>query len=739
MVFNAETRRCPARTGLLAGIALSALPLLPALAQATASEPLLLEEIIVTAQKRLENLQTVPASVSVMGGERIALSSPTGVADYAAYMPGLAISSGGTPGQVSLALRGVAPVGPGATVGTYIDDTPLGSSANYARAAIYALDLFPYDIQQVEVLRGPQGTLYGASTMGGLLKYVTRKPDLSKTEIRLGTDMSGTNSAGGANWGARGQVNLPLIEDRLAVQASLYRQKNQGYVGNSQNGASDINDSTQKGARVALLWRPAEPVTVRLQALFQNVDSSNNAVVAYDAVTDQPIAGRLDSRYYMDQPFKKDLDLYTATIDWDLGFAALTSASSYSTAKVDTVQDASAIYGAAFPLLTGGAVPAGLSRFDLLLDHEKFTQEVRLTAPNSDGFEWMLGGFYTWEDSTNVQSATAQFMDGSSIPGLDPLAVASLPTTYREVAVFGNATVTLTDQFDITGGLRWAHNSQDFEQVSDGALLGGAQRVPGKSSENVVTFMASPRLRLDQDLMIYGRVASSYRPGGPNVALPNVPPSVDADTLISYEAGVKSTLLGGRLQANASAFYVDWKDIQIGASNGGVSFLQNGGKAKSAGLEIETVFVPVEGWRLGANGAYTDASFKGDVPGVGAKDGERLPLIPRYSFALTADHEWELAPGWTANAGGGYRWTGSVDSAAESSPEFVRTKGHGVLDLHAGVGNEVVAVRFYIRNATNSRATTAATLITSALGDEVQIDRTVLQPRTIGLSVDFTY
>lgn len=739
MVFSCETQRRYRHAGLVAGMALSALPLLPAAGQAATTEPLLLEEIIVTAQKRLENLQTVPASVSVLGGERIAQSSPTGIADYGAYMPGLTVSSGGTPGQVSLALRGVAPVGPGATVGTYIDDTPLGSSANYARAAIYALDLFPYDIQQVEVLRGPQGTLYGASTMGGLLKYVTRKPDLDDTEVRLGTDLSTTDSASGINWGLRGQANLPLIADRLAVQASLYRQKNQGYIDNSRNGEDDINDSTQKGARIALLWRPAEPVTVRLQALFQNTDSRNNAVVAYDATTDQPIAGKLDSRYYMDQPFKKDLDLYTATIDWDLDFAGLTSASSYSTAKVETVQDASSIYGVAFPALSGGALPAGLSRFDLLLDHEKFTQEVRLASPSGGGLEWMLGGFYTWEDSTNQQAASAQFMDGRPIPGLDPLATASLPTTYREVAVFGNATVALTDIFDITGGLRWAHNKQDFEQISDGALLGGAKRVPGQSSENVLTFMASPRLKLNPDLTLYARAASSYRPGGPNVALPNVPPSVDADTLVSYEAGVKSTLLDGRLQANASVFYIDWKDIQISDSDGGVSFLRNGGKAKSAGLEFETIFVPVQGWRLGANGAYTDASFKGDVPGVGAKDGDRLPLIPRYSFALTADHEWDLSAGWAANAGGGYRWTGAVTSAAESSSDNVRTRSHGVLDLHAGVSNDTVALRFYVRNATNSRATTAAGLITSALGSPVQIDRTVLQPRTIGLSLDLTY
>ncbi len=739
MVFAREKLRPWLRTGVLTGLTLSTLPLLPAVGQTASEEPILLEEIIVTAQKRLENLQTVPASISVLSGERIAKASPSGLADYAAYLPGIAIRSGGSPGQVSVSLRGISTIGPGATVGTYIDDTPLGSSANYARAAIYALDLFPYDIEQVELLRGPQGTLYGASTMGGLLKYVTRKPVLDDTQMKLGSELSGTDGAGGANWGVRGQINLPVIQDRMAVQASFYRQKNEGYIDNSRTGSQDINPSTQKGARVSVLWRPTAPVTVRLSAMFQNVDSRNNSVVAYDIATDQPIAGRLDSRYYLDQPFTKDLDLYTASVDWDLDFATLTSASSYSKAETQTVQDASAIYGVAYPILTRGLVPAGLSRFTLSLDHEKFTQEVRLTSPTRDGFEWMLGGFYTKEDSTNLQYATAQSMNGTVISALNPLADASLPSTYKEVAVFGNATLALTDRFDVTAGLRWARNEQDFEQISQGVLLGAPIRVPGQSSENVTTFMVSPRFRVDDDVMLYVRVASSYRPGGPNVTLPNVPPSVDADTLVSYETGVKSTLFDGRLQANATVFYVDWDDVQISASSGGFTYLQNGGKAKSAGLEFETVFIPVDGWRLGANGAYTDPTFASDVPAVGAADGDHLPLIPKYSFALTADYGWDVVGDWGANVGAGYRWTGAVNSLPESSPLFVRTKSYGVLDLNAGVSNDMVALRLYVRNATNSHATTAASLITTALGSSVQIDRTVFQPRTIGLSLDITY
>ncbi|MFV3073741.1 TonB-dependent receptor [Niveispirillum fermenti] len=740
MTSTALLARCrPHPLPLLAGLALTALPLLPSMAQSTGSQEILLEEIIVTAQKRLENLQTVPASVSVLSGAQMAKSSPGGLADYAAYLPGFSVTSAGTPGQVTIALRGISAVGQAATVGTYIDDTPLGSSSNYARATSFALDLFPYDIQQVEVLRGPQGTLYGASTMGGLLKYVTRQPDLNKTEVRFGAEMSGTDKAGGANWGVRGQVNIPLVEDRLAIQASAFRQENAGYIDNPMTGARNTNPVDQEGARIAALWRPAETVTVRLSALFQKVDALNNSVAAYDPVTDRPLGGRLDSRYRMDQSFDKDLSFYSGTLDWDLDWANLTSATSYSKAETVQGQDASLVYGDLFPMFTGGAVAPGLAPFELGLDLEKWTQEVRLTSPSGQGFEWMLGGFYTWEDSVQAQLLNATDINGNPVPGLDPMAIVSIPSRYEEVAVFGNATVALTDRFDVTAGLRWARNEQDYQQITDGALVGGAAEMVGASSENVLTFMVSPRLRVNDDLTLYTRVASSYRPGGPNVALPGLPPSVDADTLISYEGGVKSTLLDGRLLANAAVFLIDWKDIQIAASNGGIGYLENGGKARSAGLEFETVLLPGDGWRLGFNGAYTDAFFKGDVPSVGALDNDRLPLIPKFSFSVTADQEIALAGDWTGNFGGGYRWSGSTYNAAPNAPEAVSTKSYGVLDLHAGVSDGTVSVRAFVRNAMNSRATTSASMLTSAVGVQQQIDRTVLQPRTIGLSLDVTY
>ena len=162
-----------------------------------------LEEVVVTAQKRSENLQDVPASVSAVGEDQLARLHVTQLNDYAAYMPGINVTGGGSPGQTMITLRGIAPVGPGSVVGTYIDETPLGASSNYARATEFGLDLMPYDIERVEILRGPQGTLYGAGSMGGLLKYVLRDPSTEELELRAGLEAFDVAHAQDTGWGAR--------------------------------------------------------------------------------------------------------------------------------------------------------------------------------------------------------------------------------------------------------------------------------------------------------------------------------------------------------------------------------------------------------------------------------------------------------------------------------------------------------------------------------------------------------
>ncbi|TRO95760.1 TonB-dependent receptor [Glycocaulis profundi] len=697
------------------------------------------EVILVTAQKREEAITDVPASISVIGGDQLENLAAKSLADYAAYIPGLNLNSGGTPGQTTITLRGIAPVGPGATVGTYIDDTPLGSSANYARATAFQLDLFPYDIERVEVLRGPQGTLYGASTMGGLLKYVTRTPNLNELTAQVGAEALTIADSGGFGRGVRARANVPLAENVAGLTASFFQQVTPGYIDNYATGQSDYNELTQTGGRLALRWQPDARFTLDLSAMFQEVDSDNNAFVYLDPVTERPIGGSRTAGNVLDEPFSKRETLFAARADWSLGRVDLISATSYATIETEQHQDASFVYGPLFPLLSGGAVAPGLSEFILTLDLEKFTQEFRLASADDGALEWLVGAFYTHEDSRNGQIASALDMNQNSIPGFDPLATVSLPTTYTEYALFANATYALTDRLDVTAGARMAWNDQDYTQISDGALVGGEQRVPGGSSESVFTYLFSTRYHLSDDTMLYGRIASGYRPGGPNVALPGVPPQVESDTLVNYEVGLKSDFWDGRGLFEVSGFWIEWEDIQIATAQGGLSWLTNGGTARSRGIEFNSVISPLDGLQLGLNGAWTNPELTEDAPDLQAVSGDPLPSVPEFGFSLTANYAWDVQPGWTARTGGGLRYVGERQVSFPANPNFFELDSYYSLDLNAEISNGRWALRAYARNLTDEDTYLNAGRINDGLGQPSHIQATALQPRTFGLSLDVSF
>ena len=392
-------------------------PTVPATVSADSSLPdtasnALIEEVLVTAQKRTESVQDVPSSVSVFDSRRVRQLHATTIIDYAAYIPGLNVSSGGGPGQTTITLRGIAPVGPGAVVGYYVDDTPLGSSSNYGGGREFGLDLMPYDVERIEVLRGPQGTLYGAGAMGGLLKYVLRRPSASDLEAWAGAETFGIASAADLGWGVRAGANVPLVEERLGLWGSYFEQRTPGYVDNAQTGARDENDVRQRGGRLALLWQIDDAVSLQLSGLRQRIHSSEDAAVALTLTglnppTGTPSFGELTSFHPLPQPFSQDIDHYSATLDWDLGWASLLSASSYSRTRTRHTQDASRIFGFLYSELTDGAVAEGYAPFDIELDLRKRTQELRLVSPTGGEIEWLIGAFYTNEDSEQVRDVFA--------------------------------------------------------------------------------------------------------------------------------------------------------------------------------------------------------------------------------------------------------------------------------------------------------------------------------------------
>src|SRR5579872_289074 len=363
-----------------------------------------LETIIVTAQKRSEDVQTVPMSITTISQDELARQGATQLADFAGYVPGLQFFSLGTPGQAELSLRGIPPLGSSSTVATYLDETPLGSSGAYSNAAGNVLDMLPYDVQSFEVLRGPQGTLYGASSLGGLIKYVTRTPDLNHYSVHLGTDVFALDGADKAGLGGRISVNVPLLADKLAMSASFSRENTPGYIDNALTGARHQNDYSQQAARVALLWKPNEDLSVTVSGLQQKIIASNNSTVALTPGL-VPVFGDFKYDNHMPERLDQTFNYFSATVDYNLGWADLVSATSYSNTRTDQIQDATLQYGVLFPLF---GFPAGESAFYSDVQLRKTTEELRLTSKPGEHVEWLAGVFYTHENSQNNQLATAQ-------------------------------------------------------------------------------------------------------------------------------------------------------------------------------------------------------------------------------------------------------------------------------------------------------------------------------------------
>ena len=696
-------------------------------------------EIVVTAQKRTQNVQDVPISIAVVSGEALQEQGSASLVDYAGYVPGMNVSNGGTPGQTTITLRGVAPLNAAQTVGIYLDDAPVGSSAIYNRAGQFTIDLMPYDLERIEVLKGPQGTLYGASSIGGLVKYVTVQPDTREFKARAGVEGFTIKDAGSLGWGGQVYVNAPIATDTLAISGSFAWRKTPGWVDSVNNaGIKDQNDYEQRGGRAALLWQPTPELSVKLAGIWQSLDSDGNGIYAAD-LTGKRLGNGHSYNNYVPESYDIDLDYYSATIDYDFGAATLTSATTYSKTQSRQVQDASYAFGVLFPLLTGGAIPPGITPFSLDLGLKKWTQEVRLASPSGGRFEWLIGGFFTDEETSNAQLVRSFDMAGNPIAPLDPLAIVGLPATYKEYAVFANATFKLSEQFEVTGSLRWARNEQTFTQISSGAIVPTAND-PGESAESVWTFSVSPQFHINEDAMLYARVATGYRPGGPNVIVPNVPPSVDADRMTNYEVGLKADFADRMVTVDAAFFWMDWTDIQVTRAFGGVSGGANGGKATSKGFEGSLALRPAPGLTISATGSYTDASLSEDVPDISGVKGDRLPAVPKFSGALRADYEFEIGGGNKGSFGAGIRHAGNRLSLVESDPLVARAKAYTSVDLNASVTlGDHWTVRAYARNLFDNKGEMARSTLADGLNRPSFLAISPLQPRTIGVALDMAF
>jgi outer membrane receptor protein involved in Fe transport len=694
-----------------------------------------LEEIVVTAQKREEKLSETPVSITALSAADLERTAATQFRDFAATVPGLSFTTTGA-GSTQVNLRGITTgsnVSP--TVGIYVDEVPYGSSTAFAAGSGLALDVGLFDVQRVEILRGPQGTLYGASTMGGLLKYVPQKPD---TSAFSGTVLAGLSSTehGGMNYDLASAVNVPLSEGKAAMRLSGFYSQDGGYIDNLELGKDDVNQADIYGGRGDFLFTPTDRLSVRVGLFAQDIKRDGSIETDYNVATHKPLAGDLEQFVALSQPFDQEFRLASATVNYKFDFAELTSVTSFQTADVHTFLDATDLY---VPLLQ---IVAGIDFLSAMgIDYEyktdKFVQEVRL-ASTGERLDWLVGAFYTNEDSKNTQIVKGYDLDGA-LTNI-PWGTVRLPSSYEEIAGFATLNFHATSKLDLQAGLRYSHNSQEQEQKGSGLLVGSAPK--RDSSESPVTYLANLRYLASDQLMWYLRVATGYRPGGPNVVLndpetgePLASPTFDSDSLTSYEAGIKLSNADRRYTLDAAIYQIDWNDMQIIVARNGVGVVGNAGAARSRGAELTLTARPVDALTLQGAFAYNKAELTEDSPAtdLGAQKGDPLPNTPEFTAALSADYDFDIA---THGAGVGATWRYVDDRVSGydsgSYPQF-KLDSYDALDLRGHVDFGRASVQLYVKNVTDERGQLSASTTLSALGGPAVVS--IMQPRTYGVAV----
>jgi outer membrane receptor protein involved in Fe transport len=723
------------KLSLLAGAAFAALSL-PVLAYAADAGAPTVQELVVTADKREQNLRDVPQSVTALSGDRLDVLRAVSFQDYVNRVPGMALVAS-QPGSNRLVLRGINAGGVSATIGTYVDETPYGSVTGLANGAIHAPDFDTFDMRRIEVLRGPQGTLYGASSLGGLLKFVTNPPDPSHFSGRLEGEVDGTNSAptGGA---IKGVINVPL-GDTAALRVGGYYDDQPGFIDDPVRKASNVNGTTYTGVRAGLLWRPLDKLTLRASIVTQDIDGKGTNTQDVNRITLDTLYGDLTQSRTFSTTNKIEYRIYNTTIDYDFGAADLVSATSYGTLHQDTNQDATAQLGALLSTIFRQPLGTNVLQF---LDQEKFTQEIRLASP-AQKFEWLVGGFFTHERNVLNQNLSAISLTNPPqvVAGFGGLQTVILKSDYLEYAAFGNADYHFTDRFDVSVGARYSKNDQHDNQLNGGPLAGGASLVTGTSSEDVFTFAVAPKYKLSDDATLYARISKGYRPGGPNALNPLVPAAVprtfQSDTIVNYEVGIKGDA-GPALTYELTAFYITWEHIQLLANVGGFGVNTNGGSADSKGVEGGVTWAATPELTLSANGAYTEAHLTAPTPALlGGKDGDRLPYSAPTSGSLNADYSHPLAGDMNLFLGASVGFTGRRRSDFNATFGQTSIPAFTTIDLRGGVTLREYRIEAFVKNLSDERGILSLAGIGSTPNGAVQAG--LIRPRTIGVALSANF
>jgi iron complex outermembrane recepter protein len=700
--------------------------------QSAQAQPSVTDTIIVTATRRAERLFDVPASIQAVNGEELELLGAVDFSDYARTLAGVSFIDAGA-GRSQIFIRGVSTggdIGQGkeATVGVYLGETPISESSSQP-------DIKLFDIERVEVLRGPQGTLYGSGSMGGTLRVIPRAPDYGKWSGRIQATGSSTHE-GGLNGALNGWVNVPIAEN-VALRVVGYTIHNDGfldddYAGAGSSSGEDINDEETYGGRLSLRVEPTDRLDILLTGIYQNGEFG-----AFEQVTDE--FDDLVIHQSADQPFEDEYKIANLDVTYEFDFASLTSSTSFFDRRRYLENDID------YFLEAVAGIPRGYS--PLLYEASTFSQEVRLASSGSGPWSWIVGAFYL--DRSEDFSQTIN-VSGAPVPD-DPAANLFYLDRFSDVtqlAGFAEVGLDLTDRLTATVGVRVTNVERSNRAVQDGLFFGARTDLSGDFDEQSTTPKFNLSYQAQDNFLFYFQAAQGFRIGGVNPGLPPCDPAagcvVDvgdtygSDSLWSYEAGTKLQLLDDSWMIAASVFYIDWTDIQLSVSRGdGFDGFLNSGNATSQGFEIETTARLNDFVRVGGQITYTDAQLEDISAGLAgvATAGQMLPDVPEWSSALNVEVGGTVLGGRYGYVRGDLQFVGDRQSAL--GPASTELPAYTLLNLRAGVDAGPYRLAVFAQNVTDERAELSRTSLAGVrLGQPLALDRvTINRPRTIGVSL----
>ncbi|MDB9952701.1 TonB-dependent receptor [Porticoccaceae bacterium] len=728
-----------------------------------ASQQLSIDEIIVTATKRNTSLQDTAMAISALSGDTIVKRGLVGMDDYLRTLPGISMQDRGA-GQNSVVIRGLSgdPQTQAGSAGIYFGETPLSGFHSASTVGDAGnLDIKLVDIERIEVLRGPQGTLYGSDSMAGTVRAIPVAPNLEKMEGSLATRFSQTGEKGGDNTMVQAVLNIPLIEDKLAVRAVAYQFDNSGYIenvavsqplpglarttGNFGGVAADRDDvgnDQYTGFRLTTLWQPTDELDVTLSYLQQDIAQDGYPEVSLNLDGDYQQrrinTGVGGSSYEL---LESDVDITSLVINYDLGWGALTSASSWVdyASRVETdLTFFSVIFEFAFPDFVDRPYASHNS-----LDAETFTQEVRLVS-NLDGpFQYVAGFYYSdkEEDLDLAHSWTGAI-------ALDPGIFIQYTTGQRgleQTSFFGELSYELSDQLTATVGGRHYDYTRTVDTEYELATLFTIPNLSDIEDQGQL-YKANLSYTPTEDMLIYTQWSEGYRPGsalgenpGCTAAGIPTPDKLNPDTTENIELGFKSSFADNRITFNAALYRINWENIPVIVNLApNCSQSLNAGEAKSEGVEIELQAQLSENLRTDLSASYGEATLVGDS-NIG-NDGDNLPGSADFNLSLAVQYDFMLA-NHDSFARIDYTYISeyfSTFSGSESSATPTPSGDFGQINLKAGIQFDQISLDLFVNNATNDDGLTWVDNVTALVGGG-EINAIRIRPRTVGLNLSYEF